>query len=192
MRKLSAFRSPSPFATVAAALFIVLAFAQAAAAATLSGRATDPDGRPVAGARVVATTPIGATAEATTDRQGDFSIADLPAGRYDLHVVADGFAAPPIAIGLDAGDDRRVDIQLRLSAISESVVVSAAQVDIALSQAADRVIVVTAADLAAHQAENVADALRLVPGLTVTRSGGRGGLTSIFPRGGESDRKSVV
>ena len=40
--------------------------------------------------------------------------------------------------------------------------------------------------------ESFGDALRAVPGLTVSRSGGRGALTSMFPRGGESDFTLVL
>ena len=69
---------------------------------------------------------------------------------------------------------------------------SAAQIDVPLSRAADSVTVITAADLQARQIETVADALRLVPGLTVTRSGGRGAITSLFPRGGASNYTLVL
>ncbi len=52
--------------------------------------------------------------------------------------------------------------------------------------------VITREDLDKHQVESVADALRTVPGLTVTANGGRGALTSVFPRGGESDYSLVL
>src|SRR5206468_2473103 len=48
------------------------------------------------------------------------------------------------------------------------------------------------ADLEARQIETVSDALRLVPGLAVTRSGGRGAITSLFPRGGNSNYTLVL
>src|SRR5438094_5543036 len=51
---------------------------------------------------------------------------------------------------------------------------------------------ITAADLEARQIETVADALRLVPDLAVTRSGGRGAITSLFPRGGASNYTLVL
>ena len=44
----------------------------------------------------------------------------------------------------------------------------------------------------ARQLENVADALRTTPGFAVGRNGGRGALTSVFPRGGESDYTLVL
>ncbi len=161
-------------------------------AASITGRVTDPDGASVPNVHVVASTALGTAADRVTDGQGRFAIDGLPAGRYDVLVVAEGFQAAPATVLLQADGTRRVDFRLRVSAITESVVVSAAQVDVPLSQVADSVTVLTAADLQASQAETVADALRLVPGLTVTRSGGRGALTSIFPRGGESDFTLVL
>ncbi len=56
-------------------------------------------------------------------------------------------------------------IALEVSAVSESVVVSAAQVEIPLSTTSSSVTVITRDDLEKHQVESVADALRAVPGL---------------------------
>src|SRR5204862_4390237 len=61
-----------------------------------------------------------------------------------------------------------------------------------LSRAADSVTVISADEIRAHQVETTADALRFVPGLTVTRSGGRGAITSLFPRGGASNYALVL
>ena len=55
-------------------------------------------------------------------------------------------------------------IALEISAVSESVVVSAAQVEIPLSTTSSSVTVITRDDLNKHQVESVADALRLSPG----------------------------
>ncbi|MEX2272723.1 MAG: TonB-dependent receptor [Vicinamibacterales bacterium] len=76
--------------------------------------------------------------------------------------------------------------------ITDAVFVSASLVDLPLSRVTDTVTVITAADLRERQAESIADALRAVTGLGVTASGGRGAVTSIFTRGGESDYTLVV
>ena len=164
----------------------------AVAAATLTGRVTDPDGRAVPNARVIVSGPLGPVAETRSGPSGDYQLSDLPDGRYDVRVLAPGFSAPATAIDL-AGDERRaVGVQLALSAVEEAIVVSASQIAVARSEAPASVTVITAADLAARQVETVADALRDVPGLAVTRSGGRGALTSIFPRGGSSNYTLVL
>ena len=62
----------------------------------------------------------------------------------------------------------------------------------ALERASERSRVITSAELKAQQVETLADALRGVPGQTIVRSGGRGALTSLFPRGGESDYTLVL
>ena len=64
---------------------------------------------------------------------------------------------------------------------------SASQVEIPLSQSSSAVTVITGEELRDRQVTTVADALRQVPGLSVARSGSAGALTSVFPRGGESD-----
>jgi outer membrane receptor protein involved in Fe transport len=52
--------------------------------------------------------------------------------------------------------------------------------------------VIDRADLDARQVETATDVLRFIPGFSVVASGGRGALTSIFPRGGESDYTLVL
>ena len=161
-------------------------------AASLTGHVVDPDGRAVAGAHVIVSSSLGKIAEPATDAAGAFSLANLAAGTYDVRVVADGFQADPARVALAADQAGQVSIALRISALTESVVVSASQIDVPLSQAPDSVTVVTSADLETRQVETVSDALRAVPGLAVIRSGGRGALTSLFPRGGNSNYTLVL
>jgi outer membrane cobalamin receptor len=163
-----------------------------AVAATVTGRVTAPDGTGVANVRVILVTDVGAAVESTTGASGTFEAARLAGGRYALRVIAEGFQADPIDITVAEDEVRTVDVALRVSAISESIVVSASQIDVPLSQTPNSVTVITAAELEARQIETVADALRFVPGLTVDRSGGRGALTSVFPRGGESNYTLVL
>lgn len=171
---------------------LAITAAAAADAATVAGRVTDPDGRAVPNARVVVSGPLGTVAETRTTSAGDYELTQLPDGPITLRVLADGFNAPPVAVTL-AGDERRtIGVQLNLSAIEEEIIVSASQIAVARSEAPASVTVITAADLAARQVETVADALRDVPGLSVTRSGGRGALTSLFPRGGASNYTLVL
>jgi outer membrane cobalamin receptor len=163
-----------------------------AEASTLSGRITDPDGRAVERARVVVSTEVGTMADRSTDREGRFDIPALPAGTYHIRFVADGFEADPVDVTLDAETPRTLDVMLRVSAVAESVLVSASQIDLPLSRAADSVSVLTAGDLQARQIVSVADALRLVPDMAVTQTGDRGALTSLFPRGGASNYTLVL
>lgn len=167
-------------------------FTRPASAATLSGRVVDPDGRPVAHARVLLTDPRGAVADTQTDDQGTYTIRDLAGGRYEVHVWAPGLDAAPATADVRDEDVRDLSIQLHLSAVQEAIVVSASHVERARSDTPASVTVITGDDLRARQIETVADALRDVPGLSVVRSGGRGGLTSVFPRGGSSNYTLVL
>lgn len=182
---------PRTFATLLL-LCLALLFDGAAYAATLTGRVLDPDDRPVEGARVVASTLLGTLREVSTAGDGGFEMRDLAAGRYTLRVIVDGLQADPELLVLTADEQREVPIRLRVSAIAESIVVSAAHVDLPRSTAPQAVTIITSADLTARQVETVSEALESVPGLTVTRSGGRGALTSVFPRGGTSNYTLVL
>jgi outer membrane cobalamin receptor len=161
--------------------------------ARVVGTVVDPDGALVPGARLLLVLTGGGAvvAEASTDGRGEFRFDRVAPGRYELRAMADGFRAEPVAVQAAAGEDSRVRLLLHVSAVSESVVVSAAQVELPLARAADSVTVLPASDLRALQVETVADAMRSVPGITVSRNGGRGSVTSMFPRGGESNYTAV-
>jgi outer membrane cobalamin receptor len=183
-------RSLFPFA-----FYLLLAFicsVAAAEAATLRGTVRDPDGRPVEGARVVVTSARPDVSEALTGAEGTFEIAALPAGRHDVRVVLDGFVADPQTIDATSESAHDVVITLRVSALSESLIVSAAQVDLPLSQTAASVTFVSSEDLRARQVRTLGDALRFVPGLAIAQNGTLGSLTSLFTRGGESDFTLVL
>jgi outer membrane cobalamin receptor len=174
-------------------LFIALVLVAAEAnAGVVRGTVTDPAGARVPHARVVLASPLSVVASTETSAEGEFLFDHVAPGRYEVRVAADGFRCEPLAIVATAAEETRVAFDLHVSAFSESVVVSASQVEMPLARAADSVTVISSRDLQAAQTETVADALRFVPGLTVSRNGGRGAVTSLFPRGGESDYTLVM
>jgi outer membrane cobalamin receptor len=187
-------RIRSAFFSRFAALLIVLPLVSqgSALAAGIHGTVTGPDHQPLAGARVVVSGRISVAAWVDSGASGEFRIGQLDAGPYELRVLLDGFRTDPVRLSLARDEDRPVAIRMQLSAWSESIVVSTSQVDAPLSRTADSVTVLTSTDLRAHQVEDLTDALRLVPGFAIARSGGRGALTSVFPRGGESDFALVL
>ena len=159
--------------------------------ATISGSVVDGQGRPVAGARISVAGPLGVrTVHANDD--GRFLMGDLPGATYRLVVEAPGLLAQSHVVPLATGAAEHVDLTLGVAPIAESVVVSASQVETALTSLPASVSVITAADLQARQTETLGDALRTLPGFTVTRNGSRGALTSLLPRGGESDFTLVL
>jgi outer membrane cobalamin receptor len=174
------------------AFLVTILLAPLAFAGPLTGRVLDPDGRPVAGARVLAVAGTATVAIAATNSRGEFVLNAPDTGALEVRVALEGFRAEPVRI--DGASQSRAlgDLKLQISAVSESVVVSAAQVETPLSQAASSITVMSGAELQQRQIHTVADALREVPGMTVVRYGSMGALTNVFPRGGESDYTLVI
>jgi outer membrane cobalamin receptor len=166
---------------------VVSSVSAAAYAGPVTGRIIDPDGRPVAAARVLLIGSGITVADTSTNGRGEFSLQAPDSGRYELRVGAEGFRAEPVVVDASARPRDIGSVSLSVSALSETLVVSASQVEIPLSQASSAVSVLTGAELRDRQVATVADALRQVPGLAVARAGSAGALTSAFPRGGESD-----
>ena len=173
-------------------LFFIGSSVAAQAASQLTGRVVDPDGKPVAHAEVVISGSTAAPQRVLTNADGAFEVPALPAGRYDLRASAPGLVADAVAITVTDGSPATADITLRVSAISETLVVSASQIDQPLSRTPDSVTVIAGRELEARQQFTLGAALRSVPGLTVQQSGGPGTLTSLFTRGGESDFTLVL
>ncbi len=171
-------------------LATLLAAAAAAGADTLRGRVLDPDGRPVHGARVTVSGATAAPLSATTDAAGTFVVDGLPTGAtVDVVAWTDGLSAPPVRLAVPAAN---VELRLTVAAVRETLTVTASNVDTPLSLVGDSMTVLTREDLDARQVTTLGDALRLVPGFAVARNGGPGTVTSVFPRGGESDSTMVL
>ena len=173
-------------------LLPVLAQAQTVSGPAARGRVLDPDNRPVAGAAVVLRSAAGFVRRAVTGADGTFEFAGIAPGEYDVLATVDGFRADPVHCTAAAAGLAEIVIRLRLSGLTETVVISAAQVEMPLSQASANLTTIRAADLADRQMTTVAEALALVPGFTVAPTGGSGALTSLFPRGGGSDYTLVI
>ncbi|MGH9175228.1 MAG: TonB-dependent receptor, partial [Vicinamibacterales bacterium] len=129
---------------------------------------------------------------ALSDDAGRFVIEGLAAGQYDFSASAPGLLGDARGIAVRDGATSSVDITMRVSAVTETLVVSASQIDQPLSRTADSVTVITGQELTARQVTSLGQALATVPGFTVARSGGPGTLTSLFPRGGESDYTLIL
>jgi outer membrane cobalamin receptor len=162
-----------------------------AAQTRVEGHVSDPQGRPVANATVLVVGATTSTVSSQSDESGRFVIESLASGQYDLTASAPGLLGE--ARGLAITDKPvTVNIAMRVSAVTETLVVSAAQIDQPLSRTADSVTVISGRELDSRQITSLGDALSTVPGFTVARNGGPGTLTSLFPRGGESDFTLVL
>src|ERR1039457_6271633 len=107
-------------------LFTVAAFAQSDRG-TITGSVTDPAAAVVPGAKVSAKNlDNGSTFETTTTDTGNFTLASLPAGKYQLNVEAAGFKkATRENVEVAVAQTVRIDTTLQVGASSESVTVTA-------------------------------------------------------------------
>jgi len=106
-----------------AALFATLALAQQA---QITGRVTDATSAVVVGAEIsVSSLDTGVVRSASTNESGYFTVPLLPAGRYRVSVQQAGFrTAQSAEFSLDSGQVFRLDFQLQLGEVTESVTVS--------------------------------------------------------------------
>ncbi len=188
----SPFCSTASVVSVAFASLVLLLVPAVTHADTLSGRVLDPSSQGVAGATVLILEGQRVVTTTRTQDDGRFGPLRLAPGTYEVVASAPGLRSPRLDARVAAGADISITVPLALTAIEDSVVVSVSQVETTLSRATDSVTVIERRDLQRQQAENVVAALRAVPGFGVAASGGRGALTSIFPRGGESDYTLVL
>ncbi len=79
-----------------------------AACCLVTGNVHSPSGAPISNAELTLRGPK--SANATTDAKGDFTI-DLPPGRYDLSIVARGYASMTVNTG-EIGDGARINVVL--------------------------------------------------------------------------------
>ncbi len=107
-------------------LFTVAAFAQSDRG-TITGSVIDPAAAVVPGAKVSAKNlDNGSTFETTTTDTGNFTLASLPAGKYELNVEASGFKkATHENVEVAVAQTIRVDTALQVGASTESVTVTA-------------------------------------------------------------------
>jgi len=140
--------------------------------ATLLGTVQDATqaGIPRAAIRLV-NVDSGTENDSVTDRQGDFLLAGIIPGNYQLDIERDGFATTEvIGLSLSAGDRREIIIRMKVGAVTETVHVAAStailnSADATVSTTVDRNLV-SAIPLSGRTLQDLID---LIPGI-VTQS----------------------
>src|SRR5467141_1344939 len=138
MRKMQSLR----LGLVVMALAAMLCSANAAwgqdVTATITGTITDASGAPLAGASVTAKdTERGTVWMSTTNEAGIYNLLRLPVGTYELKAEAKGFQATVhSAFTLVLNQTARVDIQMQVGALSETVRVTS-EIPLLQSQTAE-------------------------------------------------------
>jgi iron complex outermembrane receptor protein/vitamin B12 transporter len=160
-------------------------------AASIRGVVTDASGAKVTGAIVdlVSDGKVVATAVSTAD--GSFQILTGIEGRFFLVVSSKGFRQLQTP-GFYAGRLDLVERSLVLEPewVRESIVVTATGTPMPQAQTSAATSVLGPVDLALR--DDLASALRLMPGTFVVQECQRGAQTSLFVRGGDSDNNKIL
>ena len=174
-------------------LLTPLILARAAPPGTLNGKVFDPLGAVVPGAKVTLLQDGKKNSTTQTNQDGLFEFSSLAPGRYSVEIEATGFEkqeSEPVFVS--SGGSITLEVTVHIGSLPQQVVVSATGQEVPASQVGSSVKVIGQESLQALNALTVSDNLREVPGLQVVQTGQRGGTTSLFVRGGNSDFNKVL
>ena len=173
------------------ALFLLFVFLAAASAADLKVKVVDPQSATVSGAQISlfskgTDTPLKIV---SSSAEGIATFPDVSSGNYQIQVLAPGFApqTEDIATHSDV-----ITIHLHLAPASETVVVTATRTPALAEETGSNISTLESGQLETMQPTAADDAVRFLPGAVVNTAGQRGGLSSLFVRGGESNYNKVI
>jgi vitamin B12 transporter len=173
------------------AAFLVFIALAAASAADLKVKVVDPQSAAVAGAQVslFAQGKGAALRIANTSAEGIADFGELPSGGYRVQVLAPGFASQREDVSVRS---EVITIRLRLATASETVVVTATRTPVTAEDSGASVSTLESAQLETMQPVAADDAVRFLPGAVINTAGQRGGISSLFVRGGESTYNKII
>ncbi|MCA1578718.1 MAG: TonB-dependent receptor [Acidobacteria bacterium] len=129
----------------------------------------------------------------TADSSGAYNFKHLAPGEYLVEAQASGFAlATAQSITVARGQTTRHDIELQLSGLRSSVVVTASDTPQTVDEVSKALTVVDMQEIEERGEIQIPEALRVVPGLRVQQLGGPGSFTSIKTRGLPSEDTAVL
>jgi vitamin B12 transporter len=161
------------------------------ASAEIKIKVVDPQDAAVAGAEVELLKvgkPDPAAVESTS-AEGLVIFRQAASSSYRVRVLAPGFAAERVDLSPTA---EAITIKLRLATAAETVVVTATRTPVPSRAAGADVSTLSPGQLELMQPIGADDILRFLPGAVVNTAGQRGGISSLFVRGGESTYNKVI
>jgi len=161
------------------------------ASAEIKIKVVDPQDAAVAGAQVQLL-KLGKPAPATvlnTSAEGLVIFRETASSAYRVQVLAPGFALETVDLSPTA---ETITIKLRLATAAETVVVTATRTPVPSQAAGAEVDNLSSQQLEVMQPIAADDAMRFLPGAVVNTAGQRGGISSLFVRGGESTYNKVI
>ena len=168
-----------------------LVLTTAALAADLKIKIIDPQSAVVSGARIelLDANAKSVLAVTTSSAEGVAQFRVPQSLSYAVRVFAPGFA-PTTAATKDIA--KELTIQLRPAPANEVVVVTAARTPISAERVNASIAVLSASQLETLNPIAADDAIRFLPGAVFGTTGQRGGLASLFVRGGDSRYNKVI
>src|SRR5262249_52397483 len=140
---------------------------------TILGTVSDPNGALVAGAKItVKNMNTGLERSTTTDNAGNYTVAELPIGLYEVRVENSGFVSQVISnVIVEVAKERRVDVSLSVSGGDTVVLVATnEQVETTSNTLGGTITTKAAADLPIN-GRDFTKFLVMVPGATGDPSG---------------------
>ena len=178
---------------IAAALSAVQIHAAAQAQTMVAGIVVDTLGARLAGATVTLLREGQKVQDGKSGSDGAFSFTGLSPDRYQVQASMPGFQ-PKTTDAVFVGEGGRVNIEvaLEIGPLQQDVVVTAGATGQLQARTGAPVTVIDEATIEAINKLDVLEALRLVPASQIVQVGQRGGATSLFLRGGESNFTKVL
>jgi iron complex outermembrane receptor protein/vitamin B12 transporter len=175
-------------------LFLTKFPAQSQSQNVLRGRITDPVGKLVPGAKIAILQNNKEVTHGTSDADGAFEVTLPDGGRYDVQVEAAGFATQAVPSVFVAGGKTTElpTVTLSIGPLAQQIVVSATGTATPDTQVGASVSVIDDEEIQTLNKLDVLENLRLIPGAQIVQTSQRGGLTSLFIRGGNSDFNKVL
>lgn len=160
---------------------------------TIRGRILDPLGDPIPLAKTALVRKQTVLESQTTNAEGVFEFASMPSGRYSVRVEATGFQPQESAlVFLPQNETVDIELTLPIGTLRQQIVVSATGTEMSASQVGATLSVIDRQQLDAANKLDVLESLRLVPGAQIVQTGQRGGITSLFLRGGNANFNKVL
>ncbi|MBI2681312.1 MAG: TonB-dependent receptor [Candidatus Solibacter usitatus] len=147
----------------------------------VKGTVLDPSGSPIDGADIAAVSRLGVVAQTRSDAAGEFRLALSELAGVRLTIAAPGFAMQTVD---PAG---AVTVRLAIAPQTDSVKVIGSLLDVPLSAQGSSASLISREAIRQRNEAQAYDLLRDLPGVSVSQSGQRGGVTSMFTRGGISE-----
>src|SRR5262245_21785756 len=179
------FRAMIVFALTCLLCYVVgLLQAWAQSAGSLRGRITDSQGAAITGATVkIYARATNVRVTVATDAHGEYRFDRLAEGDYLIEVTATGFGMDSRTFHIERSSLGTLDFVLKVTSLSEAVLVTAAGTPQTVDEVSKAVSVVTAQEIDQRGEYSIGEALRTMPGLRIQQTGGPGTFMRIQTRG---------